>query len=71
MRSNSNFLSAFLCATLRTLRLCGEAFVFRRHTMSTRKIGEVILEVNNISLAFGGVKALTDKIGRASCRERV
>ena len=25
-----------------------------------RKIGEVILEVNNISLAFGGVKALTD-----------
>ncbi len=28
--------------------------------MSTRKIGEVILEVRNISLAFGGVKALTD-----------
>ena len=28
--------------------------------MSPRKIGEVILEVNNISLAFGGVKALTD-----------
>ena len=28
--------------------------------MSTRKIGAVILEVNNISLAFGGVKALTD-----------
>ena len=28
--------------------------------MSARKIGEVILEVNNISLAFGGVKALTD-----------
>ena len=25
-----------------------------------RKIGEVILEVNNISLRFGGVKALTD-----------
>ena len=25
-----------------------------------RKIGEVILQVNNISLAFGGVKALTD-----------
>jgi len=25
-----------------------------------RKIGDVILEVNNISLAFGGVKALTD-----------
>jgi branched-chain amino acid transport system ATP-binding protein len=28
--------------------------------MTTRKIGEVILEVKNISLAFGGVKALTD-----------
>jgi len=28
--------------------------------MSARKIGDVILEVNNISLAFGGVKALTD-----------
>ncbi|KQW40061.1 ABC transporter ATP-binding protein [Rhizobacter sp. Root404] len=28
--------------------------------MVTRKIGEVILEVKNISLAFGGVKALTD-----------
>ena len=28
--------------------------------MSERKIGEVILEVNNISLRFGGVKALTD-----------
>ncbi len=28
--------------------------------MSARKIGEVILEVKNISLAFGGVKALTD-----------
>ena len=28
--------------------------------MSTRKVGEVILEVRNISLAFGGVKALTD-----------
>ena len=28
--------------------------------MTTRKIGEVILEVSNISLAFGGVKALTD-----------
>jgi len=28
--------------------------------MSGRKIGDVILEVNNISLAFGGVKALTD-----------
>ena len=27
--------------------------------MSERKIGEVILEVKNISLAFGGVKALT------------
>ena len=28
--------------------------------MSDREIGEVILEVKNISLAFGGVKALTD-----------
>jgi branched-chain amino acid transport system ATP-binding protein len=28
--------------------------------MAERKIGEVILEVKNISLAFGGVKALTD-----------
>ena len=28
--------------------------------MAQRKIGEVILEVKNISLAFGGVKALTD-----------
>ncbi|MBY0438853.1 MAG: ATP-binding cassette domain-containing protein, partial [Burkholderiales bacterium] len=28
--------------------------------MSERKIGEVILKVENISLAFGGVKALTD-----------
>ncbi|MDI4635359.1 ABC transporter ATP-binding protein [Pelomonas sp. V22] len=28
--------------------------------MSNKKIGEVILEVKNISLAFGGVKALTD-----------
>ncbi|MDM4766242.1 ABC transporter ATP-binding protein [Pelomonas sp. SE-A7] len=28
--------------------------------MSSKKIGEVILEVKNISLAFGGVKALTD-----------
>ncbi|HRP27323.1 MAG TPA: ABC transporter ATP-binding protein [Burkholderiaceae bacterium] len=28
--------------------------------MPGRDIGEVILEVNNISLAFGGVKALTD-----------
>ena len=27
---------------------------------SGRKVGEVILEVSNISLAFGGVKALTD-----------
>ena len=30
------------------------------HGGSTRKIGEVILDVQNISLAFGGVKALTD-----------
>jgi len=28
--------------------------------MAERKIGEVILDVNNISLSFGGVKALTD-----------
>jgi branched-chain amino acid transport system ATP-binding protein len=28
--------------------------------MTTRKIGDVVLEVKNISLAFGGVKALTD-----------
>jgi len=28
--------------------------------MAQRKIGEVILDVNNISLRFGGVKALTD-----------
>ena len=28
--------------------------------MSERSIGEVILDINNISLAFGGVKALTD-----------
>jgi branched-chain amino acid transport system ATP-binding protein len=27
---------------------------------TTRKVGEVILDVKNISLAFGGVKALTD-----------
>jgi ABC-type branched-subunit amino acid transport system ATPase component len=26
----------------------------------SKKIGEVILDVKNISLAFGGVKALTD-----------
>ena len=28
--------------------------------MTERKIGDVILEVKNISLSFGGVKALTD-----------
>ncbi len=28
--------------------------------MATREIGDVILDVQNISLAFGGVKALTD-----------
>jgi len=28
--------------------------------MSTKKIGDVVLDVKNISLAFGGVKALTD-----------
>ena len=28
--------------------------------MAEKKIGEVILEVNNISLSFGGVKALSD-----------
>ncbi|MEP7275855.1 MAG: ABC transporter ATP-binding protein, partial [Betaproteobacteria bacterium] len=27
---------------------------------STRSIGEVVLKLDNISLAFGGVKALTD-----------
>ena len=26
----------------------------------SKKIGDVILDVNNISLSFGGVKALTD-----------
>ena len=29
-------------------------------SMSTRQIGDVVLDVANISLAFGGVKALTD-----------
>ncbi|SNS10687.1 amino acid/amide ABC transporter ATP-binding protein 1, HAAT family [Noviherbaspirillum humi] len=29
-------------------------------TAQTRRIGDVILSLNNISLAFGGVKALTD-----------
>jgi len=28
--------------------------------MDSKKIGEVILDVQNISLRFGGVKALTD-----------
>ena len=28
--------------------------------MGERRIGEVILDIKNISLAFGGVKALTD-----------
>ncbi|MEY3451197.1 MAG: hypothetical protein RL711_1023, partial [Bacteroidota bacterium] len=28
--------------------------------MSKKKIGDVILDVQNISLSFGGVKALTD-----------
>jgi branched-chain amino acid transport system ATP-binding protein len=28
--------------------------------MRTRRVGEVILDIRNISLAFGGVKALTD-----------
>jgi len=31
-----------------------------RDAMNTRGIGDVILDVTNISLAFGGVKALTD-----------
>ena len=31
-----------------------------RLTMAERKIGDVILDVRNISLSFGGVKALTD-----------
>ncbi len=29
-------------------------------TGATRRVGEVILDVQNISLSFGGVKALTD-----------
>ena len=29
-------------------------------TMNTKKIGDVVLDVKNISLRFGGVKALTD-----------
>ena len=29
-------------------------------TIAARRIGEVILKLDNISLAFGGVKALTD-----------
>ncbi|MFN5724474.1 MAG: ABC transporter ATP-binding protein, partial [Betaproteobacteria bacterium] len=28
--------------------------------MSDKRIGDVILDVKNISLSFGGVKALTD-----------
>src|SRR5437763_14018736 len=28
--------------------------------MSSRQIGDVVLDVSNISLSFGGVKALTD-----------
>ncbi|MFZ9509706.1 MAG: ABC transporter ATP-binding protein, partial [Burkholderiaceae bacterium] len=28
--------------------------------MTRKKIGDVILDVKNISLSFGGVKALTD-----------
>ena len=28
--------------------------------MTTKKIGDVILDITNISLRFGGVKALTD-----------
>jgi branched-chain amino acid transport system ATP-binding protein len=30
-----------------------------------RRIGEVILDLQNISLSFGGVKALTDILRRA------
>jgi branched-chain amino acid transport system ATP-binding protein len=30
------------------------------HNMPSKRIGDVILEVKNISLSFGGVKALTD-----------
>jgi branched-chain amino acid transport system ATP-binding protein len=31
-----------------------------RHPTAARKVGEVVLDVRNISLAFGGVKALSD-----------
>ena len=33
--------------------------------MTQKKIGDVILDVNNISLRFGGVNALTDIVQRA------
>ena len=37
-----------------------EAAMLASATHGARRIGEVILDVRNISLAFGGVKALTD-----------
>jgi branched-chain amino acid transport system ATP-binding protein len=37
-----------------------ESMTMTAPAAATRRIGEVILEVKNISLAFGGVKALTD-----------
>ena len=38
----------------------GGAFLAPQDTGLTKKIGDVILDVRNISLRFGGVKALTD-----------
>jgi branched-chain amino acid transport system ATP-binding protein len=37
--------------------------------MTQKKIGDVILDVKNISLRFGGVKALTDILQRARARD--
>ena len=38
-------------------------------------MSEVLLKAENVSIVFGGLKAVSDfdfyKIGRASCRERV
>jgi hypothetical protein len=31
-----------------------------RHSIAARRVGDVVLELQNISLAFGGVKALAD-----------
>ena len=38
----------------------GQKSTSREHAMNTKKIGDVVLDVNNISLRFGGVNALTD-----------